>query len=475
MKVVERIYWFTQNEFTTTVQNLYYNELLSSETSISIFERSGILCRIPVHPFLIDVSKAVHVTKRGSEDLSVRTLNTGLYGRLHINFVESYYNGGKEALESVVKTYAPNIEDVPVIIADLQDEESIKKMTAKAKIVANCCGPYKFYGESVIKACIETKTHHIDVTGETTFMEEMQLKYDKAARDAGIYIISACGFDSIPSDLGVVFIQQKFGGDANSIEAYINIRFSGKHSGSVANYATLESLVYAFAYKKELRKIREKIYPEPLPDLQPKLKFRGLLPHRSAFSDGWSVLFPGADRAVVYRTQRFFYEKYKQRPVQFHEYVTFKSFFQVLAIIIMSAILFLMTKFSYGRNLILKYPGLFTLGYITHEPPKEDSLNNAHISLIFLARGWKEKLSEPTDVHADPPNKEMVTKVSGTNAYVITAVALILSAVTILKESDKMPKGGGVLTSGAAFSKTSIIDELNKNGITFEVISSIEK
>lgn len=53
-----------------------------------------------------------------------------------------------------------------MIIADLKDNDSLKKMTEQAKIIVNCAGPYRFYGEPVIKACIATKTHHVDVSGE---------------------------------------------------------------------------------------------------------------------------------------------------------------------------------------------------------------------------------------------------------------------------------------------------------------------
>lgn len=402
-----------------------------------------------------------HVVKEAARLAKEKEFKFGVAGRR------------KQELENVVKSYAPDI-DVPVIIADIKNEESLKKMAEKAKVIANCCGPYRFYGEAVVKACIEAKTHHIDVTGETQFIEEMQLKYNKAAEDAGIYIISACGFDSIPCDLGVVFTQEKFDGSINSIEAYYNMGTTGKTSGSVANYTTLESFLYSIANINSIQKIRKELYPEKLPSFQPKLKSRGLLPHRSAFSDGWSTIFPGCDRSIVYRTQRYFFERYKQRPIQFHVYITFKSFFEVLAIMFMGVLFFFMTRFSCGCNLILKYPGLFTLGFISHEPPTEETLNNTHYSITFLARGWKEKLSEPTDVHSEPPNKEMVTKVTGANAYNITAISLMLSALTIIKESDKMPKGGGVLSSGAAFSKTSLINELNKNCLTFEVVSSIE-
>jgi short subunit dehydrogenase-like uncharacterized protein len=59
-------------------------------------------------------------------------------------------------------------------LANVEDEESIKKMTEQAKVIANCCGPYRFYGESVVKACIATGTHYVDVTGETEVIEYTQ-------------------------------------------------------------------------------------------------------------------------------------------------------------------------------------------------------------------------------------------------------------------------------------------------------------
>lgn len=65
------------------------------------------------------------------------------------------------------------LEDVPIILADIKDEESLKKMTERAKVLINCCGPYRFYGESVVKACIATRTHYVDVTGEEQVIQYM--------------------------------------------------------------------------------------------------------------------------------------------------------------------------------------------------------------------------------------------------------------------------------------------------------------
>lgn len=188
------------------------------------------------------------------------------------------------------------------------------------------------------------------------YMERMQLEYNKAAQEAGIYIVSACGFDSIPSDLGLIFTQDKFGGEVNSVETYLNFWSTSNVPGTGGlHYGTWESAVYGLAHANELRALRTKLYPEKLPELKPRLKskwgiywllvrffffklffifflciilnallcYRGML-HHSAISEGWSTVFPGSDRSVCLRTQRFLYQKYKQRPAQVQTYMTFK-------------------------------------------------------------------------------------------------------------------------------------------------------
>ncbi|XP_043803160.1 saccharopine dehydrogenase-like oxidoreductase [Apis laboriosa] len=381
----------------------------------------------------------------------------------------------KQALEAIVKEFASNIDDVPIFIADLKDEESLKKMTSHAKVLVNCCGPYRLYGEPIIKACIATHTHQVDVSGEPQYIEYIQLKYNKAAEEAGIYIISSCGFDTIPCDLGIIFTQQKFDGEVNSIETYLNLWSTSKINGAPLNYGTYESAIYGIAHSHELRELRTKLYPEKLPELWPRLKTRGFI-HKSSLSEGWSMIFPGADRSVTLRTQRFLYEKYKQRPAQIQTYFTLNSLFAVLKTIIFGFIFLMLSKYEFGRNLLLKYPTFFSGGYIGYEMAKPEELDKIKFSITFKAEGWTEKLVEPTDKHKDPPNKVLITKVSGTNpAYGATCTMLLLSAITILKESDKIPVNGGVLSSGAAFGKTSLIEELIKKDIKFEVISSIEK
>lgn len=395
-----------------------------------------------------------HVVKELAKFASEKELTFGVSGRR------------KEALEAVLKEYAPDYEHAPIVIADIKDEESLKKMSERAKVVLNCCGPYRFFGEPVIKACIATRTHCVDVSGEPQFMERMQLEYNKAATDAGVYIISACGFDSIPADLGVIFIQKMFGGVVNSIESYLEVKTKHK---PVLNYGTWESAVYGLAYESELRSLRSKLFPEKLPPLLPKLKTR-LCPWHNAIGK-WAVPFLGSDRSVMLRSQRFLYGKYKRRPAQIQTYLVLPSWFAAFKVIIAGLFFSLLTKFQCGRNLLLKYPERFSFGYISREGPSEEAMATSEFNTRFIVSGWSKELTESTDKHNTDVNQALFAEVSARNpGYGATCTALVLAGITVLKEADKMPNDGGVLPPGAAFSETSLIDELNKNGMTFKVL-----
>lgn len=381
----------------------------------------------------------------------------------------------QERLEAVLKEFAPDADNVPVIIADVKDEESLKKMAEKAKVVVNCCGPYRFFGEPVVKACIAAKTHHVDVSGEPQYMEKIQLEYNEPAKKAGVYIISACGFDSIPCDLGIIFTQKKFEGEVNSIETYFSTWSNHDLGGAALHYGTWESAVYGLAHADELRGLRSKLYPKRLPSFEPKLKRRGVV-HRSSISEGYSVVFPGSDRSVSTRSQRYLFENDKTRPVQVQTYMTIRSLWTLISMACVGAVFSLMTKCKCGRSLLLRYPKIFSAGMVSHDGPLLEAMENNYFSLTMKAIGWTEKLAEPTDKHSQPPNKEMVTKVSGKNpGYGATCTMLMIAALMVLKEQDKMPENGGVFPPGAAFAKTSLVEELNKNGVTFEVVSSKEK
>ncbi|XP_011194846.2 saccharopine dehydrogenase-like oxidoreductase [Zeugodacus cucurbitae] len=388
----------------------------------------------------------------------------------------------QEKLEKVLQEMGAkaqkNLMDIPIILADVENEASLLAMAKRCRVLVNCCGPYRFFGEPVVRACLEAGTHQVDVTGEPQYMETMQLKYNKQAQERNVFIISACGFDSIPADLGVVFIEKNFDGVVNSVESYLKnySKGNGSRGGAGIHYGTWESAIYGLAHSSELKAIREKLYEDKLPKFTPVLKHRPLI-FRSDIVNGVCLPFPGPDRSVVMRSQRFLYENEHKRPVQMHTYITFKSWIAAVLVALFGVSFGFLTKFSLGRHLLLKYPKVFSFGFASHEGPSEEAMERVQFSFTMRAKGWanSERLTEPTDQYTDPPTKTLTVKVSGSNpGYGATCVALLSTAVIILKESDKMPGPGGVLPPGAAFAKTSLISELEKHdhGIKFEILAN---
>ncbi|KAI8925007.1 Saccharopine dehydrogenase-domain-containing protein [Entophlyctis helioformis] len=101
-------------------------------------------------------------------------------------------------------------ESADIIIADSNDQDSLDKMVAQAKVVITTVGPYAKYGEKLVSACVRIKTDYVDLTGEPQFVRAMAEKYHDLAVKNNVLIVNSCGFDSIPSDLGTFIIADYF-------------------------------------------------------------------------------------------------------------------------------------------------------------------------------------------------------------------------------------------------------------------------
>ncbi|KAA5803319.1 NAD(P)H-binding protein [Alkalicaulis satelles] len=97
----------------------------------------------------------------------------------------------------------------PLITADSADPASLKAMAARAKAVITTVGPYQTYGEPLVEACIAAGTDYVDLCGEPAWMRDIITRHDAAAKASGARIVLSCGFDSIPFDLGVYFLQRE--------------------------------------------------------------------------------------------------------------------------------------------------------------------------------------------------------------------------------------------------------------------------
>ncbi len=95
------------------------------------------------------------------------------------------------------------VHEPETLIADLADPGSLVAMASRAKVVLNLVGPYSLYGRPVIEACVDSGAHYADLTGEIPFMRQVVDEVDERAREAGVKLVQACGFEALPPDLAV--------------------------------------------------------------------------------------------------------------------------------------------------------------------------------------------------------------------------------------------------------------------------------
>ncbi|WP_213271344.1 saccharopine dehydrogenase NADP-binding domain-containing protein [Hyphomonas sp.] len=126
------------------------------------------------------------------------------------------------------------LSGIELIVADASDEAALKAMSARTKVIVSTVGPYALYGDTLVKVCATSGTHYCDLTGEPQWIRKMQERHEQAARQSGAWIVHCCGFDSIPSDLGVHFLQQqateKLGQTCNRINMRV-AKIKGAASG----------------------------------------------------------------------------------------------------------------------------------------------------------------------------------------------------------------------------------------------------
>jgi short subunit dehydrogenase-like uncharacterized protein len=147
----------------------------------------------------------------------------------------------KELLESQGGSMPAAVE-----IADV-NKDNLDPIMAKYKVCISCVGPFRFYGQPVVKSCVSSRTDYVDICGETEFIESMHAEYFQQAEQNNVAVVSACGYDSIPADLGNLFAKREFekaGGVCASTEMFVILK-SGP-SGFTGNATTFTAAVHSF-------------------------------------------------------------------------------------------------------------------------------------------------------------------------------------------------------------------------------------
>ncbi|RVW08847.1 enoyl-ACP reductase [Prescottella agglutinans] len=147
---------------------------------------------------------------------------TGFVGKLVARYLAEHAPAGTriglsgrslERLEKVRAGLGPTAADWPLLRADATDDASLRALAAAAHVVATTVGPYAKYGLPLVRACAEAGTDYVDLTGEVPFARESIDLFHETAAASGARIVHSCGFDSIPSDLGVHVLHRQVRAD----------------------------------------------------------------------------------------------------------------------------------------------------------------------------------------------------------------------------------------------------------------------
>ncbi len=114
----------------------------------------------------------------------------------------------EERLAAVREDLGPAASDWPLLEVDSLSDDDMDRLAATTHVVVSTVGPYARLGLPLVRACARAGTHYADLTGETTFMRESIDHAHAAAEASGARIVHSCGFDSIPSDLGVFLLAE---------------------------------------------------------------------------------------------------------------------------------------------------------------------------------------------------------------------------------------------------------------------------
>lgn len=129
--------------------------------------------------------------------------------------------------------------DVTRIVADAADPAAMAALAESTRVVVSTVGPYALYGSELVAAAVAAGTHYCDLTGEPQWMQRMIDQHSEAAEQSGARIVHTCGFDSIPSDLGVWFTQRqamdRLGEHCSAIAMRVKAMKGGASGGTIAS------------------------------------------------------------------------------------------------------------------------------------------------------------------------------------------------------------------------------------------------
>jgi short subunit dehydrogenase-like uncharacterized protein len=333
---------------------------------------------------------------------------------------------------------------VGVLTTSVEDEGSMAQLARAARVVLSTVGPFALHGAAVVAACVAQGTDYVDITGEPEFVDSMIARYHAAARAKGVRVVSCCGFDSIPHDLGVFFLVKHLPRDAPLAVQGV-VRAGGRPSGG-----TWASFVNAAGRARQMRAAaREARATERATEdtagegrrvrgARPRLRYDGE-------ARGWLVPLPTIDPQVVLRSARALPEYGPE--FSYGHYALVRSTATLLGAAVGLGAVAGLAQLAPTRKLLLR-------AVQQGEGP----------SAAQRARGWFK-----VQLRGEGGGRTVRAEVRGGDpGYTETAKMVSESALCLALDRAQLPARAGVITTAAAMGDA-LLARLQARGITFEL------
>ena len=188
------------------------------------------------------------------------------------------------------------LADLELLAADATDPVSLAAVAERARVVATTVGPYLTHGEPLVAACAAAGTGYVDLTGEPEFVDRMYAAYHETAVRTGARIVHACGFDSIPHDLGAYFTVRQLPSDRP-----ITLR-GVVRAGAMVSGGTFHSALTALSRPRQMREASAaRRQAEARPEGRSS-RAVGSKPRRDPVLGYWLLPLPTIDPIIVARS-----------------------------------------------------------------------------------------------------------------------------------------------------------------------------
>ena len=391
---------------------------------------------------------------------------TGFVGRLTARYLAACAPGGtrialggrsRAKLESLRAELGPAADPWGVVVADSADRGALDSLARSATAVATTVGPYARYGRDLVAACAAAGTHYADLTGEVLFVKESADSLHAVASDSGARIVHSCGYDSVPSDLGVLLLHEKAAADGAGELTDTVLKAWGRGGVSGGTIDSLRNQVDTVRRDARLRQVVSDPYAlSPQRDAEPRLKDEPDLfaPRRDPLLGEWVAPFVMApyNTRIVRRSNALTGWAYG-RFFRYREVMAFGSspVGAAMAAGVTGGVAAMVAAMSFPParlvlDRVLPAPG---------EGPSQKTMDSGRFR------------SELHALTSGGGRVRAVIAAEGDPGYKATAVMFAESALALALEGDRLPDRAGVLTPATGIG-TVLADRLRAAGFTIE-------